>query len=295
MFFNKKGAEIVASNLVTILLILIGGMVILGVMFTIFGEKDDLFSRWICKASVYISDQTGGVGDKIPLVPSTILCKTFHKEVKEEEEKDFMREMARGMQRCWDMWGEGDWDPSPNWLKWDEKKCFNCYVMETGDDVPQITLKEFIDYLQSTEEKKVDDTYWNYFRGLSGNKVVFNFPEVDDFRYGSIFKKNSFYAITYVEDVDSAWWGTVLIGVGAGFVEGASVGAIAAGTICTPLGVGALVCGVGGGVVGGVAGGFVAGTYEVLEAAFAEPRDGIMISAYNDWNNVKKKCSTEIE
>ena len=125
--------------------------------------------------------------------------------------------------------------------------------------------------------------------------MVFNFPEVGDFEYSPIFKKNSFYAITYVEDVDSEWWGTVLIGTAVGVVEGASVGAIAAGTICSPTVVGALVCGVGGGVVGGVAGGLVAGTYEVLEAAFAEPRDGIMISAYNDWNNVKKKCSTEIE
>lgn len=289
MFSSKKG-DITADNLVTILLILVGAIVILSVIFVFFTEEDDAYSRWICKASVYISDQTGGMGQRLPLIPSGIICKTVYKQIGGKDQTELMEKMAGEMRKCWNMWGEGDWEPSPNWFKWNQRKCFVCYKFDVGEKVPSVSLNEFIDYLQGTENKKLKDTYWNYFRGIGEKAIFFNFPSVGNDLDKNIFEnKEGFYAVVYVNDVTTSWGGAILEGMAVGSVIGVKVG-VGACTLTGPLGM--IACGAIGGGIGGTLGGIGAGIYKVVDEALVGPKQGIMLS---EFEAIEDKCNVRIE
>ncbi len=179
------------------------------------------------------------------------------------------------------MWGEGKRDPvGDNLVKWSDYQCFNCYIVEPLDDIPDIIIADLENYLQKEYIPDSDTIYWNYFKGFNNNGIIFNFPTVIN-PGGPLFKKDKFYSVTFVENTEPS--------VFARFLEGGTVGA-AAGVACLPLGgpAGVLVCSTIGGIGGSTALAF--GT--ALVNYFEKDADAIMISEFDERKNV---CSGDIE
>ena len=238
---NKRGD--LGENSVAYLIIGVATLFVLGsIFYVVFVEREDVFTTNICRASVYLSDQTAGIFSKFGF--KTILCKTYHKELDEKKDEEFIQKVAESMEKCWWMWGEGNWDPNgDNLLKWNENKCFVCYKLETPSEIPEITLNELTDYLENPDNRESGISYWNYFVS-DKNKVIFNFPNFAN-ENEPLFKKNEFYAVAYLDDVRENWI--------ANIVKGATLGGATGAIGCSiPFGPpGGVVCGTVGVVVGG--------------------------------------------
>ena len=270
LFDNNKRGDL-GENSVAYLIIGVATLVVLGsIFYVVFVEREDVFTTNICRFSVYLSDQTVGIFSKFGF--KTILCKTLHKDVDETEEEKFMEKVAKNMEMCWWMWGEGNRDPNgDNLLKWGENKCFVCYKLETSTDVPEITLKDFIDYLENPANRESGISYWNYFVS-NKNKIIFNFPNLAD-ENQPLFKKSEFYAVAYVDDVGTNWLTNIFKGVTAGTIA------------CSPTGpAGIILCGTAGGVIGL--------SYETIKGFFYPKNDGIMIAEFGAVDDV---CSGELK
>jgi len=278
LFDNNKRGDL-GENSVAYLIIGVATLVVLGsIFYVVFVEREDVFTTNICRFSVYLSDQTVGIFSKFGF--KTILCKTLHKDVDETEEEKFMEKVAKNMEMCWWMWGEGNRDPNgDNLLKWGENKCFVCYKLETSTDVPEITLKDLIDYLENPANRESGISYWNYFVS-NKNKIIFNFPNLAD-ENQPLFKKSEFYAVAYVDDVRENFV--------ANIVKGAAVGATMGAIGCAPIGpAGSILCGTAGVVVG--AGVMI--TKDTIEEYFYPKSDGIMIAEFGAVDDV---CSGELK
>lgn len=200
---SKKGEEVGTSNTVGILLGIISFVVVATVLFFILGQGE-VIENAMCKATVYFSDQTEGEGDFIPYLDvNPILCRTHYKELKD------MEDLAGTMVNTWDIWGEGELDPSgTNWLKWAESKCFKQYRGEIFDDLIGVTQDQFRDFLE--EKGDADDkTYWNYFnkKDFDNNRVILAFD---------VLNEGDFVAVVYFEEIrpsllNPLWWGYFLV------------------------------------------------------------------------------------
>ena len=269
------------------LLIALTSLIVVGsVLYVVFVEKEDIFTRKICQISVYFSDQTIGVFQKLGI--GGIYCKTYYKEFKDLKKEEFLEKTAENMRQCWWMWGEGKRDPTgPNLVKWSDYQCFNCYVIEPLDDVPEITLEDLETYLQKEYIKNSDTIYWNYFKGFNNNGIIFNFPSLGNpndplFKQKPLFEREKFYSVAFVEDTQPS--------VIARFLGGGAVGTVVSAVVCFPLGgpLGSFVCGVGGGLVGSTS----LSIFTVAENYFEKDADAIMISEFDERENV---CSGDIE
>jgi len=108
LFDNNKRGDL-GENSVAYLIIGVATLVVLGsIFYVVFVEREDVFTTNICRFSVYLSDQTVGIFSKFGF--KTILCKTLHKDVDETEEEKFMEKVAKNMEMCWWMWGEGKYE-----------------------------------------------------------------------------------------------------------------------------------------------------------------------------------------
>ncbi|MBI2507931.1 hypothetical protein HYV89_03180 [Candidatus Woesearchaeota archaeon] len=279
MPFNKKGD--LGENSVAYLIIGVATLVVLGsILYVVFVEREDVFTTNICRMSVYLSDQSLGIFSKLGF--KSILCKTYHKEIDENEEEKFLKKIAESMEMCWWMWGEGNNDPNgENLLKWRENKCFVCYKLETPAEVPEITLKGFKDYLENPDNREEKISYWNYFVG-DKNKVIFNFPNLKD-QNNPLFKKNEFYAVAYVNDVRENFIANIVKGAAFGTTLGAGACVLTGvGIVLSPLCVAA----------GAVVGTGVMITKDTIESHFYPKSDGIMIAEFGAVENV---CSSELK
>ena len=248
-------------------------LVVLGsISYVIFVEREDVFTRKICQISVYFSDQTLGIFEKIGL--GGIYCKTYWKEFEDLKKDKFLGSIAENMRQCWWMWGEGKLDPSgKNLVKWSDNQCFNCYIVEPLGDVPEITLQDLEDYLITKSIADTDTSYWNYFKGFNNNGIIFNFPSIQT-PGEPLFENEKLYSITFVEDTEPS--------VITRIVEGGIAGV----ATCLITGPAFLICSKAV-IIGGTA--FGAGTWIINE--FEEDADGIMISEFDE---NKKVCSGEI-
>ena len=169
-----------------ILLGIIGFVVVATTLFFVFG-KGEIIENSICKATVYFSDQTGGEGDFIPYLDvNPILCRTHYKEL------DSMNDLAETMVTTWDIWGEGELDPSGDvWLQWSNYRCFKQYKGEVTGDIVGITPEQFRIFLQNNGDVN-DKTYWNYFNkgNIDLDRIVLNFD---------VLNKNDFITVSYFE------------------------------------------------------------------------------------------------
>jgi hypothetical protein len=275
---GRKGIMIADKTAVLIYTVAVL-FVLLLVFTTVASRGSPVFSDYLCKFTVSLSDQTGGFSEKIPFAPNVILCETKHVLIKDDDKEEILETVAKKMQSCWWMWGRGELEPSPNLLKWDQNKCFTCHSLEMPEEgTPDISLQDVIAYLQDNEVSKGNERYWNYFRGGEGNTIIFNFPSATNADI-PIFKDGEFYDVTYVNDVK-----TSLLGV---FLEGAVVGATAGAVVCSPAVIGAVVCAAKGFVLGGVV---TSGT-KLVKDYFQDDVDGIMLSERGATND---KCSVEI-
>jgi hypothetical protein len=281
VFFNRKGQTFMSARTVGLLFAIIVLMLLFSSLLIFRERGESPIVDWVCRASVYLSHQTSGAFEKIPFVPSTLLCKTKYKNLVEKDKNRFMEKVAKDMRQCWKIWGEGEWEPSPNWLTWDQNKCFTCTKMEASGTVPDVTMNDFLGYLQTTNIEDDSDTYWNYFRGVRGNSILFNFPNAGTALNTPLFKKGGFYGITYVNDVKVSFVGRVL--------GGATTGAVVLGVTCSPAGpLGIVICGTKGFIVGGVA----TGVGEGIKRLFTSDVDGIMLG---EFNAVENKCDVGLE
>ena len=280
MLINKKG--IAMDTVIGLILALVALVIIAGVMYVVLVEKEDVFTRKICQISVYFSDQSLGIFNKLGV--GGIFCRTYYKEFKNLKKEDFLKKTAENMRQCWWMWGEGERDPAgPNLVKWSDYQCFNCYVIEPLEEIPEITSGELEKYLQKEYIGDSDITYWNYFKGFNNNKIIFNFPSLgdpvgDSFNKKQLFEKGKFYAITFVENTQPSVLARML-----------SVGAVGYVACLVPVGPGALICGYS------VATTVLVGAETILENSlvtyFRGDEDAIMISEFDERENV---CSGEI-
>lgn len=184
------------SRTVIILLAVISVIVISGVLFTVFSRGESVFGNWVCRVSVYFSDQ----GNKVSsLFPDTILCKTKYQEVNEKNKERIMEEIARKMQMCWWMWGEGEWDPvGTNLVRFQQWKCFKCYVLDLPNEVEGgITKKEFETYLVDQKPKNSEITFWNYFNKYGEeDRVHLKFDNI---------KQNDLLSVVFFEEVGNTF------------------------------------------------------------------------------------------
>ena len=267
------------DTVIGLILALVALVIIAGVMYVVLVEKEDVFTRKICQISVYFSDQTLGIFNKLGV--GGIYCRTYWKDFKNLKKEDFLKKTAENMRQCWWMWGEGERDPAgPNLVKWSDYQCFNCYVIEPLEEVPEITFGELEKYLQKEYIGDSDITYWNYFRGFNNNKVIFNFPDLGDakeesFKKKPLFKAKKFYSITFAEDTQPSVIGR-MFGAGLG-------GAV----VCSFVGPGALVCG----TVAGAAAGVETVLENSIVAYFKGHKDAIMITESDEKENI---CAGEI-
>jgi len=264
-YFNRKGEEGFHWDTAKWVFGIAVLILLIGIIYVTSDRGGPVFSDWLCMASVYLSDQTKGATEKIPFLGDIFLCETKHVVIEENKEEKVLQEIADKMRTCWWMWGDGDWDPSPNVFKWDQNKCFTCHRLETTDGIPDISLEGLTNYLQDNEISRTEMTYWNYLRGDKGNAIMFNFPSVQS-NNGALFKEGEFYDVTYVNNVKTSLIGT--------FIEGAVSGAAIGGIGCAVTGPGALICGAGGFIVGGT----VVTGVEMLTRYFQSDVDGIMLS-----------------
>ncbi|MBS3151419.1 hypothetical protein J4443_03520 [Candidatus Woesearchaeota archaeon] len=269
--FNKSGQETGRNAVLVLVLSLAILTVMAGVLYVVFVEREDVFTRKICQISVYFSDQTLGIFQKLGV--GGVFCNTYYKEFENLDEDEFLEKIAENMRQCFWMWGEGKRDPAgKNLIKWSDNQCFNCYVIEPLGDVPEIIARDLEDYLQREYIGSTDTTYWNYFKGFNNNRIIFNFPisSISD----PLFRERKLYAVTFVENTEPS--------VIARTIEG-SVAVIG---VCLITGPGALLCG-----SAALLGGTALGTGTWLMDYFAENPDGIMISEFDENENV---CSGEI-
>ncbi len=272
MLFNKRGQEVGRSAVLGLILALAILVVLVGVLYVVFVEREDVFTRKICQISVYFSDQTVGIFHKLGI--GGVFCKTYYKEFKDVKKDKFIEDIAEKMRQCWWMWGEGKYDPAgDNLVKWSDYQCFNCYIIEPLGDVPEITSEELENYLQREYIPDSDTTYWNYFKGFNDNGIIFNVPSLYDFEK-PLFEKGRLYSVTFVEDTKPS----VITRV----IEGGVVGVAA----CLITGPGALLCG-----AAALAGGTSLGLGTLIANYFEKDADGIMISEFDERKNV---CSGEI-
>ncbi len=281
--FNKKGYNIGMNTVLELILAVTVLIILIGIVYVVFVDKEDVFTRKICQISVYLSDQTVGIFQKLGI--GGIFCKTYHNEFEDLKKNEFLEKIAENMRQCWWMWGEGKLDPAgDNLVKWSDYQCFNCYVIEPLGAVPEITAKDLENYLITEYIPDSDISYWNYFKGFNNNGIIFNFPSLS-YSEEPLFKKGSgelegLYAITFVEDTEPS---TI-----TRFLEGGAVGATFGAVACSFSGPGALVCGTFGGIAGSTS--FAIGT--IIANYFEEEADAIMISEFDETKNV---CSGEIE
>ena len=199
---SKKGEEVAFSNIAGTTLALASFLVVMGVVLSFFGGME-LIENSICKATVYFSDQTGGEGDFIPYLDvNPILCRTHYKELEN------MEDLAGVMIDTWDIWGEGELDPSgTNWLKWGENKCFQQYRVEVTEELNGITKSQFERFLKD-EGDVSGKSYWNFINkgDIDRNRVILNFD---------VLNEGDFIAVIYFEQLEPTrlnplWWGYYL-------------------------------------------------------------------------------------
>src|SRR3989344_5074999 len=185
---SKRG-EFMTENTGGILLGIIGFVVVATTLFFVFG-KGEVIENSICKATVYFSDQTGGEGDFTPYLDvNPILCRTHYKEL------DSMKDLAETMVTTWDIWGEGELDPSgTNWLKWAENKCFQQYRVEVTEELNGITKSQFERFLKDYGDVS-GKSYWNFINkgDIDRNRVILNFD---------VLNEGDFIAVIYFEQLE---------------------------------------------------------------------------------------------
>lgn len=272
--FNKKGTSVGRDSVVNLILALAVLVVLVGLFYVVFVEKEDVFTRKICQISVYLSDQTVGIFQKLGI--GGVYCKTYYKEFEDMKKDEFLNKIAENMRQCWWMWGEGERDPAgENLVKWSDYQCFNCYVIEPLGDVPEITIEDLESYLIDEYIGDSDTNYWNYFKGFNNNGIIFNFPSIRN-SGGSLFENGKLYSVTFVENTQPNVLSRMM------FV---SVGT----TSCLVPGIGTLVCGIS--LVAIPVVGIETALENFLVGYFSGDEDGIMISEFDD---NKKVCSGEI-
>lgn len=275
--FNKRG--VARESVINLLIGLAVLVVLVGVLYVVFAEREDVFTRKICQISVYFSDQTIGIFHKLGI--GGVYCKTYYKEFEKLKKDEFLEKIAENMRQCWWMWGEGKRDPvGDNLVKWSDYQCFNCYVVEPLGDVPEITLEELENYLQKEYIPDSDTIYWNYFKGFNNNGIIFNFPSLRN-SGEPLFKKDKFYTVTFVEDTRPS--------VIARFLEGGAVGATTGAVGCAIIGgpLGSIACGTLGGIAGSTS--LVFST--IIVNYFEDDADAIMVSEFDKAKNV---CSGDM-
>ncbi|MBI2105357.1 glycine zipper family protein [Candidatus Woesearchaeota archaeon] len=277
-YFNKKGDEGFDSKTAMLIFGVAALIILIGVIYVASDRGGPVFSDWLCRASVYLSDQTLGFTEKTGL-GNIFLCKTKEILIEDNREEKVLQEVADRMRTCWWMWGEGNWDPSPNVFKWDQNKCFTCHRLETTSGTPDITIEELTNYLQDNEISRTNTDYWNYLRGDNGNAIIFDFPSAED-KNEALFRDGKFYDVTYINTVETSFLGAVAKGA----VTGATIGAVG----CAITGAGAIICGTAGAFIGGT----VIGMSELVKDYFQKDVDGIMLSEAGVTKNI---CDAVIE
>jgi len=261
MFSNKKGNEFMSSKTVNIILALAGLFVIGLILITLFSGGEFL-GDLACKTSNYFSDQTNGVFPH--------LCYTRDVVNDENSGREVMYEVAESMRKCWSMWGEGELNPEGKNLWYDDEyRCFRCYRLRFSDFNGKISIKDFIQYLQTTEGVRgYDDTYWNYFNG----RVMLG---LDDQTYvDDMIRNDDYYAITFVEHLEKnrVMRYTAAATTGGAVFGGACMFIVGVGWIASPA------CVVAGGALGLIS----AAGEQVWDSFMEEDEDSIMLSKYED-------------
>jgi hypothetical protein len=186
---SKKG-EFMGEKTSNIILALIS-LIVLGFVLSIIFGNSSFAEDFVCKGSVYFADQSKGV-----LSP---ICKTRAVESDVKEKKEVMSVVAENMRRCWNLWGEGDWNgEGVNIWYGEDLKCFKCERLTFTDyEGDAITVDEMKDFLKDPNNKVKGSkkTFWNYFEG----SIVFGFEDSSYER--NLIRNDEEYAIVFIESV----------------------------------------------------------------------------------------------
>lgn len=273
---NKK-AEITSSQIITIVLTLVGfGLILLMYSVLAPGETSD---REVCHASVIaratLPENFGGKAkEAFPLRCKTrkvcfttkILGKGDCEDTlgnsfdtvrvssnKDKIEEDIQKFLAREIADCWGMMGEGKVQVFSREATFseDSKKCVVCSRIAFDENVQKkiSSVTGLGNYLMTHKVPNKEISYWSYITGgltTGGYK-----PKQDVF---STSEQRAIVFVEYGKDTGPLWVGATSLGA-AGAVGGLKLGALAGGSIGTLVlpGPGTFV----GGAVGAVGGAIV--------------------------------------
>lgn len=282
---RKKG--LAAATLVTILLVIISFILIAGTITRVMAKMGDSQAETVCQNSIALRARTMvNINDEavdkkfihgqLKLVPP--LCKTIDKKVSGDRE-EIMQQVADKMIRCWQMFGEGQYDEILHnseyglWLynlDQTDNKCFLCYTqLIEEDDFEIIKPEEFLKFLIETDYPKAKDTkYIDYIQHHGGPGRVLLLADIEPrHAYGiSFLAKN--------KDLEAGFWaGLGKFAGGLAIAAGASIATAFTATVCTAT----IVCPF---IVGGVAvAGIASSTY--VTAAGYEDLKTLALEAFN--------------
>lgn len=303
MKFNKKA--LAAGTLVTIILVIVSFLLIAGTIGRFLAKMDDNQAETLCQDSIALRARTiininkeltseDWIHGQLKMVPP--LCKTIDKKISGERE-EIMQQVADKMVRCWQMFGEGQYDEILHnsrfglWLynlDETENKCFLCYtqLIEEEDFAP-IKSEELLQFLAETDYPKAKDIkYIDYIQHHGGPGRVMILDNIEPRKaYGiSFLAKNK-------DKVEASWLGA-MEKIGAGVV----IIGLAKAALATTVGAACLasvVCAVavGGGVAVSSSVLVAAGADDVMiKLNFYETERDNSIIAFDDLESAQRRC-----
>ncbi len=285
---NVKGKKgLAAATLVTFLLVIISFILIAGTISRWMSKMEDSQAEVLCqdslalRANAVININKEGASDdwihgQLKLVPP--LCKTIDRKISGGRE-EIMQQVADKMIRCWQMFGEGQYDEILHdsryglWfynLDETENKCFLCYTqLIEEEDFEPIKSEEFLQFLIEHDYPKAKEIkYIDYIQRHGGPGRIAILDNIEPRQaYGiSFLAKN--------KDLEAGLWGGLgktAGGIALTVVTGVATTVVA--TACTAT----VICPF---IVGGVA---VAGIIpsSILGSAGIEDLRGVINEAFD--------------
>ncbi len=310
---NLGKKALAAGTLVTIILVVISFLLIAGTIGRFMAKMDDSQAEILCQDSIALRANTiininperaseDWIHGQLKMAPP--LCKTIDRKISGERE-EIMQQVADKMVRCWQMFGEGQYDEILHnsqfglWLynlDETENKCFLCYTqLIEEEDFEPIKSEEFLQFLVETDYPKAKDIkYIDYIQHHGGPGRVMILENIEPRQaYGiSFLAKN--------KDIEADLWGG--LGKTAGAIGGV-VGAaklvafgigVAGGVAACTASVVCAVAVVGGGVL--TVGSYILGTagLEDLRAIAKEAFDptdrDVSTITFSSLDTAQEKC-----
>ncbi len=165
---NEKRGEITTKQIVTIIILILSFSVILFLIFRL--DLGKTTNAEICRNSVLLKAKSenlfssGNLDCKTNYVCIGGNCEGFSEtsSVEANTKKESMEALAKEMEQCWWMFGEGEIDYTRGFNLADKNLCSVCSIVSFGHLEEEISYDEFYDYLEDNQ-KSSSQTYLQYF------------------------------------------------------------------------------------------------------------------------------------